>query len=156
MPKADLGGLGEGTGTHPDPFAVGAWPAGAVCPRCLNAGWLTEETALLGKPGRMIRCPMCQGASAVQGNSEAAVKAMIAREHLKTERIREANGLPPAGTAAVTGEREKPEAPPGGFSKADGKVPLMGDEAARERMRRQIAANVRAVATKLKGKEGGS
>jgi hypothetical protein len=76
---------------------------------------------------------------------------MIACAQLKTERIREAQGLPPAGTAAVTGERDKPEAPPDGFSKADGKVPLLGAEEARERMRRQIAANVRAVATKLTG-----
>lgn len=99
----------------------------------------------------MIRCPTCQGASAAERNSEAAVKTMIAREHLKTERIRAAAGLPPAGTAADTGERDKPEAPPEGFSKADGKVPLMGDEAARERRRRQIVANVQAVAAKLSG-----
>lgn len=169
MPTSDKRGLGKGTGTHPDPFAVGAeegfaanrtarsranpssWPEHRVCPTCLNAGWLTEESKSLGKSGRLIRCPTCQGESAAERNSEAAVKTMIARVHLKTERIRAAEGLPPAGTAAVTGERDKPEAPPEGFSKADGQVPLLGGEEARERMRRQIAANVRAVATKLTG-----
>jgi hypothetical protein len=40
--------------------------------------------------------------------------------------------------------------PPEGFSKADGKVPLMGADRARDQQRRQIAANIQAVAAKLK------
>jgi hypothetical protein len=140
MSKVVAPGLGQGADNGQAPVM---WPMGKVCLTCLNAGWLTEESEAVGKPSRMIRCPECGGASAADRNGDGAVTAMIAREHLKTERIREVSGLPPAGTAALAGEdRTGPLPPPPGFSQADGKVPLLQHERARAAALKQQTANV--------------
>jgi len=138
MPTTDLRGLGKGAGEQ---AALDAWPAGKVCPDCLNAGHVRRDV-MPDHPefGKSLPCPACDGKSIVRRNDPAVVRFMLRREHAAQT------------VAAQSFEvREKPTPPPEGFSKADGKVPLMGKDHLRDAQRRQIAANVAAVAAKLKG-----
>lgn len=138
MPTSDFRGLGEGAGRAKKGVI---WPEGKLCETCMNFGWIQEN-------GALWRCPECAGESNVARNSPAAVRALLAREHAETERIRAVGGLPPLGQDVARVRPEPPGAPPPGWAKTGVPVPTTVSEEQRERTRARIAAATQQIAAK--------
>lgn len=112
------------------------------CLTCGDAGFVKRDVPVSHPEfGRAIPCPHCEGAKKPR-NHKAEYLAFLERDHATQP------PLPPAGVGT---RGATPEPPPEGFAKPGVPVPLMLGEAERERRRRLIAANIAAVAKKMKG-----